>query len=68
MAGEVKRILDQIIQIRGAGNTIREGSTRTKLILKGLDPIKFTASSNDPPELIVKAKQVATELGVTVRI
>jgi hypothetical protein len=66
MAGDVKRILDKIIQTRSAGNPALVNTTKTKLILKGLDPDKFSSSSSDTPDLIAKAKSVAAELGIAI--
>ena len=39
-------------------------TTRTKLILKGINPDKFTAASEDDPVMIQKAMAVAKDMGV----
>jgi hypothetical protein len=39
-------------------------TTRTKLVLKGLDPNKFTTSSPDDPIIITKVIDAAAEMGV----
>ncbi len=66
MAGQIKQILDQIIETRSHGDTFLTLTTRTKLVLKGIDPDKYDASSEDDPMIIHKVKQIAKELGVTL--
>jgi hypothetical protein len=66
MAGSVKRMIDSIVQQRAKGNPTLVVSTKTKLILKGLNPDKFTDTSPDDPALISKVRAVAAELGVHV--
>ena len=41
MAGKIKRHLNEIISSVSNNNVILQNTTRTKLILKGLDPNKF---------------------------
>ena len=64
MAGKVKRIIDEIISQRSNGNPTFIMTTRTKLILKGINPDKFTAASEDDPVMIQKAMAVAKDMGV----
>lgn len=64
MAGKVKRIIDEIISQRSNGNPTFMMTTRTKLILKGINPDKFTAASEDDPVMIQKAMAVAKDMGV----
>lgn len=64
MAGKVKRIIDEIISQRSNGNPTLMMTTKTKLILKGVNPDKFTASSEDDPAMIQKALAVAKDMGV----
>jgi hypothetical protein len=39
-------------------------ATKTKLILKGLNPDKFTAATPDDPAIISKVIEVSREMGV----
>ncbi len=39
-------------------------TTKTKLILKGFDPDRFSANSPDDPVVMAQVRAVATELGV----
>lgn len=66
MAGQVKAMIDQIIERRSKGNAVLATTTRTKLILKGLDPDKYDASSADDPMLIARLRDLAAELNVSL--
>ncbi len=66
MAGTVKKVLDAIIAARGQNNPTFIEATRAKLILKGMNPAKFTATTPDDPATVEKARRVAAEFGVTV--
>lgn len=64
MAGKIKQIIDKIIEERAKGNETIRNSTRAKLILKGLNPEKFTVASEDNPDTIIRLQQIAAEMGV----
>ncbi len=64
--GTVKRVLDAVIATRGQNNPTFIEATRAKLILKGLNPARFTDSTPDDPAVVTKAKQVAAEFGVSI--
>ncbi|HUK66612.1 MAG TPA: hypothetical protein VLV17_07260 [Anaeromyxobacteraceae bacterium] len=66
MTGTVKHMLDTIIAVRGKGNPTFVEATRAKLILKGLNPVKFTASTVDDPAIVARVRTVATEFGVNL--
>ncbi len=66
MAGTVKKILETIVATRGRGNPTFMDTTRAKLILKGMNPAKFSATTPDDPATVEKARRVAAEFGVTV--
>jgi len=66
MAGQIKRMLDSIVEQRAKGNSVLIQTTKTKLTLKGLDPDKFNSTSPDDPAVMEKVKAVATELGTHV--
>jgi len=65
MAGKIKQIIDRVIEARSHGNATIAMTTRTKLILKGINPDKFSASSEDNPLILDKLKQIAKEMGLT---
>ncbi len=66
MAGTVKKILDAIIATRGQSNPTFIEATRAKLILKGMNPAKYTDATPDDPAAVARARQVAAEFGVNV--
>jgi len=66
MAGQVKAMIDRIIEERSKGNPILATTTRTKLILKGLDPDKYDAGSPDDPMLIARLRDLAAELNISL--
>jgi hypothetical protein len=66
MAGQIKRMLDSIVNQRAKGNPTIERTTETKLILKGLNPNKFDSNSADDPAISARVRAAAAELGVTL--
>ena len=68
MAGKIKKVIDQIIKERAKGNIILTSTTRTKIILKGIVPEKFSESSPDDPEVLAKLKDIGKELGVDLNV
>ncbi len=66
MPGAIKNMIDRIVEQRSHGNPPLVNTTKTKLILKGIDPAKFNATSPDDPEIMARVKQIALELNVNV--
>ncbi len=66
MAGQIKTMIDTIITQRSRGNAALANTTKTKLILKGIDPDKFMSTSPDDPALVARLKTLAAELSVTL--
>lgn len=66
MAGQIKRMIEAIIQERAKGNPAVASSTRIKFIMKGINPDKFDHSSEDDPEIIQKLQTLAEELGLKI--
>lgn len=62
MAGKIKQMIDMIIAQRAKDNPMLAGVVKTKLMLKGIDPNKFTAQSDDDPAILAKLELVAKEL------
>jgi len=52
MAGKIKVMIDSIIEQRTKNNPKLVATIRTKLILKGVDPGKYTETSEDDPKII----------------
>lgn len=66
MPGQIKSIIDRIIEQRSKGNATLANTTRTKLLLKGIDPSKFTSGSPDDPDVIARLRTLANELNVAL--
>lgn len=64
MAGRIKNVLDEILRQKANGHPTILMATKTKLILKGLNPDKFNAASPDDGVLLSKALEAAREMGV----
>ena len=61
MAGKIKSMIDSIIDQRAKNNTMLQGVIKTKLMLKGIDPKKFTAQSDDDPAIISKLEALVKD-------
>ena len=66
MSGQIKNLIDQIIEARAKGNPTIAATTKTKLLLKGINPNTFTDKSDDDPSVVAKIKAIAVDWGVTV--
>lgn len=64
MAGQIRRLLEKIVQDRSRGDSIIANTTKAKLILKGISFDKYTSASEDDPHVIERLRQIADELGV----
>ena len=62
MAGKIKQMIDSILDKRSKGNPLLLKTTRTKLILKGINPDKFTFESKDDPVVIEKLEKLMEDL------
>lgn len=65
MAGQIRHIIDNIIEERSKGNPAIKEMTIAKLILKGLNPGKFDENSPDDAVVIEKLLNIARQLNVT---
>lgn len=63
MPGKVKRMIDSIIEQRSRGDPVLLKTTKTKLMLKGINPDKFTLKSEDDPKILEKLNKLMKELG-----
>lgn len=66
MPGTIKLMIDTITATRSKGNPTIAVTTRTKFILKGVNPDRFNATSPDDPAVIAKVRAIGAEMGVTV--
>jgi hypothetical protein len=66
MAGRIKQVIDTIITERANGNEVVAHATKTKLVLKGINPDKYSASSHDDPVVMQRLQKMAHELGIGI--
>ncbi len=64
LAGQIKMLIDKLVQEKSKGNPVIANTVRTKLILKGITVSKYTNVSPDDPAVIKQVKAAALELGV----
>jgi len=66
MSGKIRQLIDNLIEIRSQGNPSLASTTRTKLLLKGIDSTKYSSSSEDDAATIAKIKQIAQEMNISL--
>lgn len=66
MAGKVKAMIDQIIDKRANGNDLIAHTTKTKLILKGVNVNNYTTTSDDDQAILDKLKSIASEWSISI--
>jgi hypothetical protein len=64
LSGKVKELINQIIHGRSNGNPAITEMTKSKFILKGINPDKFDSDSYDDPVIIRKLHNIAKELKI----
>ena len=64
MAGQIKRLLDRIIESRTQGNAFLVPFVRARIMLKGICPENFDATSEDDPVMISRVKMLALDMGI----
>jgi hypothetical protein len=67
MAGKIKNIIDSIVESRSKGNTTIANLTKSKMVMKGINPEKYTKNSEDDPEVIERLMILAKELDVIIK-
>lgn len=64
MAGQIKHFIEHLVEARSRGDRAQMATARTKLLLKGVDPDKYTEHSPDDPTVLAVLEQVATDWGI----
>lgn len=67
MAGKVKSLIEQLIQLRTKGEHGLVAPLKIKLIMKGVDPDLYDADSPDTPTVITRITTIAKEMGYDLR-
>jgi hypothetical protein len=65
MRGKIKRLIDELIEIRTRGNTAQAHFVRSHLVLNGIDPARFDESSPDDAEVIATLEQMISQFDGT---
>lgn len=68
MTGKIKLLIDTLIERRSQGNESIASTTRTKLLLKGINSKKYSEQSEDDPAVIKTIMQIAQEMGITLQV
>lgn len=66
MAGKIKKLIDLIVEKRANGNPTIETLTKSKMVMKGIVPDKYTSTSDDDPQVIEKLLALAKELNIKI--
>lgn len=67
MAGKIREMIDFVLRQRAAGNPMLEKIIKTKMILKGINPGRFTPESDDDPAILQMLDGMSMELGYLCR-
>jgi hypothetical protein len=67
MAGKIKKMIDQIIEGRSQGDPFLALTTKTKLLLKGINVEYYKDDTPDNLTVIKDLKRIARELNVTLQ-
>src|SRR5688572_12954370 len=64
MSGQIKKLIDNVVQARSKGNAALATITRAKLAFKGINPDKYTDNSPDDPAILTRLQSIADEFNV----
>jgi hypothetical protein len=66
MAGQIKQMIDSIVEQRAKGNPTIALTTKAKLVLKGVNPDCFHETSPDDPAVVARIRTIAADFGVSI--
>ena len=64
MTGNIHRMIVTLVEQRSQGNSTIASSTKTRLILKGINPERYTPDSPDDPVVMAKIQEMAAGFGI----
>lgn len=67
MAGKAREIIDLLVQQRAGQSPAAAHFIRTKLILRGIDPDKYTSDSPDDAQVLMTLREIAREYGLQLK-
>lgn len=68
MAGQIKRMIDEIVTQKAKGDRALEYLMEAKLALKGINTKKYDEQSDDDPVILNRLRSVAKDFGVAITI
>lgn len=68
MSGKIRIMIDEIVALRAQGNATIASTTKTKILLKGINPDAYTESSADDPVVMEKVRQIAREFNTPINM
>lgn len=66
MSGQIKALIERLIEKRAGGNPVLMTTTKTKLMIKGINIDIYTDETPDDPQIIEKLYKTANEWGVEI--
>jgi hypothetical protein len=66
MAGQIRKMIDTLIEKRAKGDETLRNTTKVKFLMKGIDPDKFNLVSPDDPKVIETIRKLAAELSIAL--
>ena len=66
MAGQIRLMIDTLIERRAKGNPTVALMSKTKFVLKGVNPDRYNSMSADDAAVLAKVKAIAAEMVVSV--
>lgn len=67
MAGKIKILIEQLIELRTRGDRGLVAPIKIKLIMKGIDPDMYDDASPDNPIIIQRIITIAKEMGFDIK-
>ena len=64
--GNIKKVIDAIIIRKGKGDPLLVINIRKKLVLKGINPSRYTYETIDDPVVLAKLRDLAKDFGFMV--
>jgi hypothetical protein len=65
MAGQIKKMIDKIIEARSQGDHFSCVSDKNQVDVEGIDPERYNENSEDYPWVMDDVRRIAKEMGVT---
>jgi hypothetical protein len=64
LAGQIKKMIDLIVEKKTGNNQVLINNMKTKLMLRGINPAKYDINSPDDPVILAKLELFAQESNI----